>query len=95
MPAMNDTPDTPVTRRNIWIRALFMLLIALLYHVASTVLWFVTVIQFLIVLVNDRPNGRLVLFGRSMGRYVQQLVNYLTFVTEDVPFPFSDWPAGD
>ena len=91
---MHDTP-TPATRCNIWIRALFMLLMALAYHVASTVLWFVAVIQFLIALVNDKPNDRLVSFGRGIGRYLQQLTNYLTFATEDVPFPFSDWPTGD
>ena len=92
---MNDTPDTPAIRRNIWLRALFMLLMALAYHLASTVLWFVTIIQLLIVLMNDHPNGRLVSFGRGIGRYLQQLANYLSFATEDVPFPFSDWPAGD
>ena len=91
---MNDTPDTPATRRNIWLRALFMLLMALAYHVAATVLGFVTVIQFLIVLMNDRPNDRLVSFGRGIGRYLQQLANYLSFASEDIPFPFSDWPAG-
>ena len=90
---MNDIPDTPATRRNIWIRALFMLLMALAYHVASTVLWLVAVIQFLIVLMNDKPNDRLVSFGRSIARYLQQLANFLTFSTEDVPFPFSDWPT--
>lgn len=74
--------------------ALFMLLMALAYHVASTVLWFVTIIQFLIALMNDKPNDRLVSFGRSIGRYLQQLANYLTFATEAIPFPFSDWPTG-
>jgi Domain of unknown function (DUF4389) len=91
---MNDTPDLSATRRNIWLRALFMLLMALAYHVASTVLWFVTIIQFLIALMNGKPNDRLVSFGRSMGRYLQQIATYLTFATEDVPFPFSDWPTG-
>ena len=91
---MNDIPDTPATRRSIWLRALFMLLMALAYHLTSTVLWFVTVIQFLIVLMNDQPNERLVAFGRSIGRYLQQLANYLSFVSEDIPFPFSDWPRG-
>ena len=55
--------------------------------------WFVTVIQFLIMLLNDTPNARLVSFGRSMGRYLNQIVNFLTFVTEEIPFPFNDWPA--
>ena len=91
---MNDTPDIPTIKRNIWIRGLFMLLIALAYHVSGTVMLIVTVIQFVIMLLNDTPNARLVSFGLSLGRYLQQIVNFLTFATEEMPFPFSDWPSG-
>jgi len=91
---MNDTPDIPTINRNIWIRGLFMLLFVLAYHVSGTVIFFVTVIQFLIKLLNNKPNARLVSFGRSMGRYLRQIVNFLTFAAEELPFPFSDWPAG-
>jgi hypothetical protein len=90
---MNDTPDLPTINRNIWIRGLFMLLMALAYQVSGTVVCFVTVIQFLIMLLNDTPNARLVSFGRSMGRYLKQIVDFLTFATEELPFPFNDWPA--
>jgi hypothetical protein len=90
---MNDTPDIPTINRNIWIRGLFMLLMALAYQVSGTVVCFVTVIQFLIVLLNDKPNARLVSFGRSMGRYLNQIVDFMTFASEEIPFPFDDWPA--
>jgi len=90
---MNDTPDIPTNNRNIWIRGLFMLLMALAFHVSGTVVCFVTVIQFLIMLLNGTPNARLVLFGRSMGRYLKQIVDFLTFAAEQIPFPFNDWPA--
>lgn len=90
---MNDTPDIPTNKRNIWIRGLFMLLMALAFHVFGTVVCFVTVIQFLIMLLNGTPNARLVSFGRSMGRYLKQIVDFLTFATEELPFPFNDWPA--
>lgn len=82
-------------KRNIWLRALFMLLMACLLHLSGTVLFVVTVIQFVIVLVGDTPNARLVSFGRSLGNYLRQIVNFLTFATEEVPFPFSEWPAGE
>jgi hypothetical protein len=63
--------------------------------VSGTVLAFVAVIQFVIVLVNDTPNARLLAFGRSLGIYLRQIVNYLTFVTETMPFPFSEWPTAE
>lgn len=82
-------------KRNIWMRGLIMLLMALIYHVIGTVLFVVTVVQFAIALLNDEPNARLASFGRGMGRYLQQIALFLTFATEEIPFPFNDWPSGD
>jgi hypothetical protein len=84
-----------LSKRNIWIRALFMLLMGFAFQVCGTVLCFVTVIQFVLTLLSDAPNIRLVSFGRSMGNYLRLIVNFLTFATEEVPFPFSEWPAGE
>jgi hypothetical protein len=57
------------------------------------VLFVVVVLQFTFVLLGSAPNARLLAFGRSLGSYVQQVVNYQTFNTEEKPFPFSDWPS--
>ena len=92
---MTENSVVPGNKRNIWMRGLFMLLMALALHVSGTVLGIVAVIQFVMVLLNDTPNVRLVSFGRSMGNYMRQIVNYLTFATEDIPFPFSEWPAAE
>lgn len=92
---MTENSAAPGNKRNIWMRGLFMLLMGLAFQVCGTVLCIVTVIQFVLVLLNDEPNVRLVSFGRSMGNYLRQIVNYLTFATEEVPFPFSEWPAGE
>jgi nucleoside permease NupC len=92
---MTENSDAQGNKRNIWVRALFMLLMALAFHVAATVLGFVAVIQFLLMLLNGTPNVRLVTFGRSLGNYLRQIVNFLTFATEEMPFPFSEWPSGE
>ena len=88
---MTENPS----KRNIWIRGLFMLLMGFAFQVCGTVLCVVTVIQFMLTLLSDAPNTRLVAFGRSMGSYLRQIVNFLTFATEEMPFPFSEWPAGE
>ena len=92
---MNEISEPTERKRNIWLRGLFMLLMGFALHVSGTVLAFVAVIQFVIVLVNDTPNARLLAFGRSLGSYLRQIVNYLTFVTETMPFPFSEWPTAE
>ncbi len=92
---MTENSDAPGSKRNIWMRGLYMLLMALAFHICVTVLGIVTIIQFVMALLSDVPNNRLVSFGRSMGNYLRQIVNFLTFATEDIPFPFSEWPAGE
>ncbi|MDD2699777.1 MAG: DUF4389 domain-containing protein [Sideroxydans sp.] len=92
---MNETSVSTGGKRNIWMRGLFMLLMGFALHVSGTVLAVVAVIQFVIVLVNGSPNDRLLAFGRSLGNYLRQIVNYLTFVTETMPFPFSEWPSAE
>lgn len=91
---MNENSVVPENKRNIWLRGFFMLLMALACHVSVSVLFIISLIQFLIVLLNDTPNERLVSFGRSLARYLQQIVNFMTFATEETPFPFNDWPTG-
>jgi len=92
---MNENTETLGNKRNIWMRGLFMLLMGIAFQVCGTLLCIVTVVQFVIVLLNDTPNSRLVSFGRSMGNYLGQIVNFLTFATEEMPFPFSEWPAAE
>lgn len=92
---MDDNSVTTSNSRNIWMRALFMLLMALAYQVTGMLVFVVTVVQFALMLLTDTPNKQLVEFGRSLGRYFQQLVDFLTFSTERLPFPFSVWPSGD
>ncbi len=90
-----DSIITTEGKRNIWVRGLYMLLMALAYQISGTLMFIVAIFQFLMTLVNDTPNIRLLLFGRNLGRYFQQIVYFLTFASEEVPFPFNDWPSGN
>lgn len=92
---MTEDFNAPDSKRNIWMRGLYMLLMALAFHVCVTVLGIVTVIQFVLALLNGTHNARLASFGRSMGNYLRQIVNFLTFATEEMPFPFGEWPTGE
>lgn len=92
---MNENYVVVTNKRNIWLRVLFMVLMALVFQLCGTLLFIVAVLQVLISLLNGAPNGRLLSFGRSLGRYLMQIAFFLTFASEDIPFPFNDWPAGD
>ena len=90
---MNNTSDTPAVHRNLWIRALIMILMGLAYQLAGTLLFCLALIQFILTLLNDEPNPRLRAFGSSLGRFQGQIANFISFATEVPPFPFTDWPS--
>ncbi|HEX2529869.1 MAG TPA: DUF4389 domain-containing protein [Burkholderiaceae bacterium] len=92
---MNEQPLTTTNRRNIWLRGLIMILMALILELCGTLLCIIAVLQFVIALLNHKPNARLMSFGRSLGRYIQQIAGFLTFASDEEPFPFSDWPSAD
>ncbi|GAB3489349.1 hypothetical protein GCM10027399_05200 [Curvibacter fontanus] len=88
---MSDTPE----KRSLWVRVLLMLLTGLALHLALTVLGALALVQLLLSIVTDGPNERLQRFGRSLGQYLRQITDFLSFASEEAPFPFSDWPNGD
>ncbi len=79
--------------RSTWQRGLFMLLFAVAYGVADLLLFVTAVFQFLCLLVTGKTLDRLRIFGENLGRYFYQIVRYLTFNSEEKPYPFSDWPG--
>ena len=82
-----------IKSRSTWLRLVFMILFAVLFWVAESVLFVVALLQFLWKLFSAETNARLTVFGENLGRYLYQIVRFLTFNTEDMPFPFDDWPS--
>jgi len=91
---MTDTPATIDRKRSIWLRGVLMVLMALAFHICATLLALGAVIQFVLVLLSETPNARLIAFCRSLGLYLSQIADFVSFGTEEVPFPFSAWPQG-
>ena len=89
---MTDTSATADGKRNIWLRGLFMILMAIAFQICGTLLAIGAIVQFVLAL-SDAPNARLIAFGRTLGSYLSQIASFVSFTTEDVPFPFSAWPT--
>ncbi len=81
-----------VTRRSIWLRLGFMIILSVAFSLAEVVASAVIVFQFLASLFTGRTNDQLTRLGRNLARYLQQITVYMTFATEEKPFPFSPWP---
>jgi hypothetical protein len=89
---MNGSTKKNVTRRRIWARLFFMMVLSLAFNVAELITFVVVAFQFLASLFTGEPNDQLTRFGRNLARYLQQITVFLTFATEEKPFPFTPWP---
>lgn len=91
---MDEPTRTPAVQpRPWWLRALFMLVMCVAFHVAAWLLLLTAVVQLVLAAASDGPNERLRAFGCAVGRYLAQIAQFVSFATEEAPFPFSDWPA--
>ena len=82
-------------RRSTWLRLLFMIIFVAIYTLTRFVFAAVVVLQFFFVLFTGETNERLTELGQSLATYTYQIMRYLSFNSEDKPFPFSaDWPTG-
>lgn len=83
-------PD-PGAQENILTRLLHMVLIWFMLSIASTILTVATVIQFVIMLVNNKqPNERLAEFGTDLGIWIAKAARYQTAASDVKPWPWTD-----
>ena len=70
-----------------------MILFAIIgYCIVPIIVGLVSIFQFIYTLFVDKPLESLLAFSDSLSRYLQEIAAYLTYVTEDKPFPFHSWP---
>jgi hypothetical protein len=74
-----------------WKRIIFMLVYALIDSMVKLLIWLVVLLQVGSVLITGTVNPNILGFGRSLSTYHYHILLFLTFNTEQLPFPFSDW----
>lgn len=72
-------------------RLIFMVLIATMISIAQTVLVVATVVQFVIMLVNDKKsNQKLADFGLNLGIWIAKAARYQTAGSNVKPWPWTE-----
>ncbi len=77
--------------RDIWYRGFFMLVFAILFNFAQTLLVIAAIIQFISLLITKRPNQVVTDFGDQLSTWFQRVAKFQTTVTDEKPFPWSKW----
>ncbi len=80
---------------DVWTRGLFILVFAVIFYFLFILIWLVVIFQFVMKLITTELNQQLLDFSDALNKYVSQILLYITFKSEERPFPFSPWPTGD
>ncbi len=80
---------------DVWTRGLFILIYGVIFYFLFFLIWLVVIFQFLMKLITTELNEQLLDFSDSLTKYVSQILLYITFKSEERPFPFSPWPSDD
>ncbi len=88
---MNNTTDSD-RQGSLWLRLVYMILFLIVYSVSETIVVLTTVVAFIFCLVGKPVPPRILYVGRSFARFIEEVIVFLTFNSEQRPFPFSPWP---
>ena len=90
----NDIKDN-IKQQSTWKRGLYMVLFSIFYTIADFVLFAVVVFQFVLKLLTGDTNDRLRKLGLSISTYIYEILQFLSFNSEQHPYPFGTWPKGE
>lgn len=88
---MNEDTKSHLLNVDTWIRFAYMVLFVLLLVLARMVIFAVALLQFLLLLLTGSLNAQLQKLGQGTAKWAYQAFLFLTYNSEDKPYPFADW----
>jgi hypothetical protein len=95
MNALDEKLKTNLKDQSIWQRLCYMVLFAVIFNIAEFAIMAIAVVQFFSRLATGSVNQELRSLGPRLGQYLQQIVAFETFYTDERPYPFAPFPAAD
>ena len=80
--------------RATWIRGGFLLLFAAIFGVAQALFIAILLFQFFSLLLTRQTNDQLRDFSRRLGGFMYEILLYMSFNSDERPFPFGRFPDG-
>ena len=77
-----------------WKRILFIIIFWLIFNIVELVIGVSVLFQVLALLFSGKRNQRVLDLGAQLSRYAYNILQYITFNSDERPFPFSDWDYG-
>lgn len=91
---MDEKIKATLTNLDTWKRGLFMVFFSIISGLAKFIVSVVAVFQFITLLFKGQVNSAVLPFGQNLSTYLYQINLFLTFKTDEMPFPFLTFPDG-
>ncbi len=88
---MQQEINDNIKKISTWRRIFFMLVFSVIVSLVRVLLWTVILLQVGSALLTGAPNQNILNFGQTLSAYLYHILLFLTYNTEKIPFPFSDW----
>ncbi len=73
-------------------RLIYTVLFLLIGRITSIVIFAASIFQFIYSLIFSKPNDKVLEFTSSLSEFVKQIVSYVSFNSENKPWPIDNWP---
>jgi hypothetical protein len=83
------------SRTDTWIRALFMVIYGVIFYILCGIIGLLVLIQFIAKVITGKLIDDLSEFSPRLTDYALQILIFLTFQSDNKPWPFTSTPAID
>lgn len=90
MAHLDEEEDGFLPRDNRVERIIYMLVFLMLFAIAETLLWLVSVAQIFWLIVHGKPNDHVAEFGARLGVWLKRVALYVSGTTDEKPFPWRE-----
>jgi len=89
---MNEAIKENVQSQTTWIRLAYMVLFSVAAKLVEVLVIAILLIQAVLMIITGKTNRNLEQFGKALAVYAGQTIQFLTYSTEDMPYPIGKWP---
>lgn len=82
-----------VKDKDTWLRFVYLVMFGVVFYLCSMLAFACSVFQFLAKLFSGSSFEGLSEFGDSLATYLSQVIRYMTFASDEKPFPFAPLPG--
>ena len=82
-----------VKDKDTWLRFVYLVLFFAAFYLAALLTFAASVFQFLAKLFSGSSFPGLAVFGDNLAAYQAQVTRFLTFASDEKPFPFAPFPG--